>query len=122
VALCLEPLRVLSPRLLQGVQCKDCGYNAHKKCAEKVPKNCTGEIPHELLLADKQADSTEHESPSGDESDDDNNNASSSNASSSGVSSTAASAFNMASPGVGGGGGGASAFDSEVRVCAGIAL
>jgi len=28
----------------QGVQCKDCRYNAHKKCSEKVPKDCTGEI------------------------------------------------------------------------------
>lgn len=27
----------------QGVQCKDCHYNAHKKCVEKVPKDCTGE-------------------------------------------------------------------------------
>ena len=28
----------------QGVQCKDCKYNAHKKCSEKVPRDCTGEI------------------------------------------------------------------------------
>uniref|UniRef100_A0A182J288 protein kinase C n=1 Tax=Anopheles atroparvus TaxID=41427 RepID=A0A182J288_ANOAO len=27
----------------QGVQCRDCHYNAHKKCIEKVPKDCTGE-------------------------------------------------------------------------------
>uniref|UniRef100_A0A336M6P4 protein kinase C n=1 Tax=Culicoides sonorensis TaxID=179676 RepID=A0A336M6P4_CULSO len=27
----------------QGVQCKDCHYNAHKKCVDKVPKDCTGE-------------------------------------------------------------------------------
>ena len=26
----------------QGVQCKDCRYNAHKKCSERVPKDCTG--------------------------------------------------------------------------------
>ena len=31
--------------IFQGVQCKDCRYNAHKKCSEKVPKDCTGEIP-----------------------------------------------------------------------------
>jgi len=29
----------------QGVQCKDCRYNAHKKCTEKVPRDCTGEVP-----------------------------------------------------------------------------
>ena len=29
----------------QGVQCKDCRYNAHKKCSERVPRDCTGEIP-----------------------------------------------------------------------------
>ena len=33
----------------QGVQCKDCGYNAHKKCAERVPNNCTGEVPTDGL-------------------------------------------------------------------------
>merc|ERR1719445_458615 len=33
----------------QGVQCKDCGYNAHKKCAERVPNNCTGEVPTQGL-------------------------------------------------------------------------
>lgn len=27
----------------QGVQCKDCQYNAHKKCLEKVPQDCSGE-------------------------------------------------------------------------------
>lgn len=29
----------------QGLQCKDCQYNAHKKCIEKIPKDCTGESP-----------------------------------------------------------------------------
>ncbi|XP_058801988.1 serine/threonine-protein kinase D1 isoform X2 [Phymastichus coffea] len=29
----------------QGLQCKDCQYNAHKKCIEKIPKDCTGENP-----------------------------------------------------------------------------
>lgn len=24
----------------QGVQCRDCHYNAHKKCVDEVPKNC----------------------------------------------------------------------------------
>ena len=30
----------------QGLQCKDCGYNVHKKCSEKAPRDCTGEVPH----------------------------------------------------------------------------
>lgn len=29
----------------QGVQCRDCQYNAHKKCLDKVPQDCTGERP-----------------------------------------------------------------------------
>lgn len=48
----------------QGVQCKDCQYNAHKKCIEKVPKDCTGE--KELSLVDLNDSSvgsgSEHES------------------------------------------------------------
>ena len=31
----------------QGLQCKDCGYNVHKKCSEKAPRDCPGELPHE---------------------------------------------------------------------------
>ncbi|KAJ6217177.1 hypothetical protein RDWZM_008334, partial [Blomia tropicalis] len=31
----------------QGYQCKDCKFNAHKKCIEKVPWNCAGEAPKE---------------------------------------------------------------------------
>lgn len=29
----------------QGLQCKDCGLNVHKKCSERVPRDCTGEVP-----------------------------------------------------------------------------
>lgn len=29
----------------QGVQCKDCKFNAHKRCAADAPKNCLGDIP-----------------------------------------------------------------------------
>lgn len=31
----------------QGYQCKDCKFNAHKKCIDKVPMNCAGEAPKE---------------------------------------------------------------------------
>ena len=36
--------KMLMGVIKQGVQCKDCRYNAHKKCAEKVPRDCTGEV------------------------------------------------------------------------------
>ena len=29
----------------QGLQYKDCRYNAHKKCFKRVPRDCTGEVP-----------------------------------------------------------------------------
>ncbi len=54
----------------QGVQCKDCRYNAHKKCSEKVPRDCTGEIPSDYML-DKQGDSTEYDDHTNGEDDDD---------------------------------------------------
>jgi len=37
--------KVLVGVFKQGVQCKDCRYNAHKKCSERVPRDCTGEVP-----------------------------------------------------------------------------
>ena len=32
----------------QGLQCKDCRYNVHKKCSELTPRDCTGDIRLEL--------------------------------------------------------------------------
>ncbi|XP_077994522.1 serine/threonine-protein kinase D3-like [Glandiceps talaboti] len=29
----------------QGLQCKDCKFNCHKKCADRVAKDCLGEAP-----------------------------------------------------------------------------
>ena len=55
----------------QGVQCKDCRYNAHKKCSEKVPRDCTGEVPNDL--ADKTGDSADLDQTNGDESADEDN-------------------------------------------------
>nr|XP_045624844.1 serine/threonine-protein kinase D3-like isoform X3 [Procambarus clarkii] len=37
--------KLLKGLFRQGVQCKDCKFNAHKKCSERVPKDCTGEAP-----------------------------------------------------------------------------
>jgi len=60
----------------QGVQCKDCRYNAHKKCSEKVPRDCTGEIALLHLEKSSQGDSGEFDAPSsnGDDSDEDDTN------------------------------------------------
>ena len=38
----------------QGLQCKDCRYNVHKKCIDKVPRDCTGELPKDDLVTDSQ--------------------------------------------------------------------
>ncbi|XP_018321505.1 serine/threonine-protein kinase D3 [Agrilus planipennis] len=35
--------KLLKGLFKQGMQCKDCGCNAHKKCLDKIPKDCTGE-------------------------------------------------------------------------------
>lgn len=61
----------------QGLQCKDCQYNAHKKCVDNVPKDCPGEkelnfteindssigSESEIYLKDDLNDSDNEESP-----------------------------------------------------------
>ncbi|KAG0718788.1 Serine/threonine-protein kinase D3 [Chionoecetes opilio] len=37
--------KLLKGLFRQGVQCKDCKFNAHKKCSERVAKDCAGEAP-----------------------------------------------------------------------------
>ncbi|VEN36806.1 unnamed protein product [Callosobruchus maculatus] len=37
--------KLLKGLFKQGLQCKDCNYNVHKKCLQKAPKDCTGELP-----------------------------------------------------------------------------
>ena len=32
----------------QGLQCKDCRYNVHKKCCDFTPRDCTGDVRLEL--------------------------------------------------------------------------
>lgn len=43
--------KLLKGLFKQGVQCKDCQYNAHKKCIELIPQNCCGD--HEAERLDK---------------------------------------------------------------------
>lgn len=35
--------KLLKGLFKQGLQCKDCQYNTHKKCMDKVPQDCNGE-------------------------------------------------------------------------------
>lgn len=41
----------------QGYQCKDCKFNCHKRCSERAPRNCLGEISMERV--DSISDETE---------------------------------------------------------------
>ncbi|XP_034323160.1 serine/threonine-protein kinase D3 isoform X3 [Magallana gigas] len=43
--MCQYCKKLLRGLFRQGLQCKDCKFNCHKKCAEHVPKDCTGELP-----------------------------------------------------------------------------
>lgn len=41
--LCQFCKKLLKGLFKQGVQCKDCQYNAHKKCIEQIPPTCCGD-------------------------------------------------------------------------------
>ena len=54
----------------QGLQCKDCEYNVHKKCSDRAARDCTGEITAEAAEdggQDTEAD-TEQEGGGGEDS------------------------------------------------------
>ncbi|KAI6190041.1 Serine/threonine-protein kinase dkf-2 [Aphelenchoides bicaudatus] len=42
--ICQHCKKLLKGLLRQGIQCKDCKYNSHKKCAQFVPKDCPGNV------------------------------------------------------------------------------
>uniref|UniRef100_A0A8C1H726 Serine/threonine-protein kinase n=1 Tax=Cyprinus carpio carpio TaxID=630221 RepID=A0A8C1H726_CYPCA len=42
---CQHCKKLLKGLFRQGLQCKDCKFNCHKRCAPKVPNNCLGEVP-----------------------------------------------------------------------------
>ncbi|XP_050530669.1 serine/threonine-protein kinase D1 isoform X2 [Daktulosphaira vitifoliae] len=46
--ICQHCKKLLKGIYKQGVQCKDCHYNVHKKCMEFVPKDCISEYPVDL--------------------------------------------------------------------------
>ena len=58
----------------QGVQCKDCRYNAHKKCAERVPNDCTGVLPSEGVDGEASEESNDFDDRNGAESDEEMRN------------------------------------------------
>uniref|UniRef100_A0A131XTE8 protein kinase C n=1 Tax=Ixodes ricinus TaxID=34613 RepID=A0A131XTE8_IXORI len=44
---CQHCKRLLKGIFRQGMQCKDCKFNVHKRCMDKIPMDCTGEAPKE---------------------------------------------------------------------------
>ncbi|XP_048836613.1 serine/threonine-protein kinase D2 [Brienomyrus brachyistius] len=46
---CQHCKRLLRGLFRQGLQCKDCKFNCHKRCAYKVPNDCLGETIGDML-------------------------------------------------------------------------
>uniref|UniRef100_A0A8C7G1B9 protein kinase C n=1 Tax=Oncorhynchus kisutch TaxID=8019 RepID=A0A8C7G1B9_ONCKI len=55
---CQHCKKLLKGLFRQGLQCKDCKFNCHKRCAPKVPNNCLGEVSQngELLSPGAESD------------------------------------------------------------------
>ncbi|XP_039993358.1 serine/threonine-protein kinase D1 [Xiphias gladius] len=55
---CQHCKKLLKGLFRQGLQCKDCKFNCHKRCAPKVPNNCLGEVAKngELLSPGAESD------------------------------------------------------------------
>ncbi|XP_035530140.1 serine/threonine-protein kinase D1 [Morone saxatilis] len=55
---CQHCKKLLKGLFRQGLQCKDCKFNCHKRCAPKVPNNCLGEVSRngELLSPGAESD------------------------------------------------------------------
>lgn len=39
--------KLLKGLFKQGLQCRDCRFNVHRKCKDYIPNTCTGEAPKE---------------------------------------------------------------------------
>ncbi|XP_065184524.1 serine/threonine-protein kinase D2-like isoform X2 [Sycon ciliatum] len=59
---CMYCRRLLVGVFRQGMRCKDCKYNVHRRCMELVQKNCTGEIIEELLHLEESGRSSDNNS------------------------------------------------------------
>ena len=44
---CHHCKKLLKGLFKQGLQCRDCRFNVHRKCKDQIPNNCTGEAPKE---------------------------------------------------------------------------
>ncbi|XP_051941219.1 serine/threonine-protein kinase D1 [Hippocampus zosterae] len=55
---CHHCKKLLKGLFRQGLQCKDCRFNCHKRCATKVPNDCLGEVSRngELLSPGAESD------------------------------------------------------------------
>ncbi|XP_043998603.1 serine/threonine-protein kinase D1 isoform X2 [Gambusia affinis] len=54
---CQHCKKLLKGLFRQGLQCKDCKFNCHKRCALKVPNNCLGEVSRNEDLLSPGAES-----------------------------------------------------------------
>ncbi|XP_062857803.1 serine/threonine-protein kinase D3-like [Trichomycterus rosablanca] len=55
--MCQYCKRLLKGLFRQGMQCRDCKFNCHKRCASKVPRDCLGEVVFNGELASSGQDS-----------------------------------------------------------------
>ncbi|XP_034095348.1 serine/threonine-protein kinase D1 isoform X2 [Gymnodraco acuticeps] len=55
--ICQHCKKLLKGLFRQGLQCKDCKFNCHKRCAPKVPNNCLGEVSRNEDLLSPGAES-----------------------------------------------------------------
>lgn len=66
---CQHCKKLLKGLFKQGMQCKDCKFNVHKKCMEKVPMDCSGEAPKEWAESlEKEMDESDPDSSHSEES------------------------------------------------------
>ncbi|XP_077094782.1 serine/threonine-protein kinase D3 isoform X2 [Siphateles boraxobius] len=56
--ICQYCKRLLKGLFRQGMQCKDCKFNCHKRCASKVPKDCLGVFNGEPASPGPDSDTT----------------------------------------------------------------
>lgn len=65
---CQHCKKLLKGLFKQGMQCKDCKFNVHKKCMEKVPMDCSGEAPKEWAESLEKEDESDPDSSHSEES------------------------------------------------------
>ncbi|KPP65050.1 hypothetical protein Z043_116557, partial [Scleropages formosus] len=62
--ICQYCKRLLKGLFRQGMQCKDCKFNCHKRCASKVPRDCLGEVDSSDVNSDGGRSLDDAEGPS----------------------------------------------------------